>query len=371
MSFGIGKRKTEEQKAPKITTEIPSTSLEKFKVLFSLGKQFDKKYDTTNSLLRLGSKNVVPIPVIPSGLPVLDYGALECGGIPRGRIVEIYGAPSAGKSSFALHMVAQEQKLGGIAVYVDAEHALDPAYAQTLGVDIDNLIINQPNSGEQGLQIVEDVVDSKCASIIIVDSVAALVPEAELAGEMSDQSVGLHARLMSRALRKLTAKCHVNDVALIFLNQTRVNIGQMYGNPTVTTGGKALIFYASVRIEASRKEPITLGGKENIVGHQVQLAVKKNKCGRPFRTAIVDLIYPGTERVAGFDKVSSLVEYASRRGLFEMSGSWYSYNGERLANGLANLQENLREREDVIKALYAKVATLEKEDGMAITMEQI
>lgn len=368
MAFG---KKDEKQRTPKDTVEIPTSDTERFKTLFAIGRAFDKKYDTTNSLLRLGSKNIVPIPVISSGLPTLDFGALECGGLPRGRIIEIYGAPSAGKSSFALHMVAQEQRLGGIAVYVDAEHALDPAYAQTLGVDIDNLVINQPNSGEQGLQLVENVVESKCASIIIVDSVAALVPEAELAGEMSDQSVGTHARLMSRALRKLTAKCAVNKVALVFLNQTRVNIGQMYGNPTVTTGGKALIFYASVRIEASRKEAITFGSKENIIGHEVRLSVKKNKCGRPFREAVVDLIYPGTERVAGFDKVSSMIEYASRRGLFEMSGSWYAFNGEKLANGLANLKETLRDREDITKVLGIKIATLEKEDGMAIPMETL
>jgi len=364
--------KKAEQKEAKTITEGPTTETEKFKALFALSRQLDKKYDTTNSLLRLGSKNIVPIPVIPSGLPTLDYGALECGGIPRGRIIEIYGAPSAGKSSFALHMIAQEQALGGIAVYVDAEHALDPTYAQTLGVNIDNLIINQPSSGEMGLQIVEDVVDSKCASIIVVDSVAALVPEAELAGEMSDQSVGLHARLMSRALRKLTGKCAANKVTLIFLNQTRVNIRQMYGNPTVTTGGKALMFYASVRLEASRKEAITLGNKENIIGHQVRLSVKKHKCGRPFREATINLIYPGTERAAGFDKISSLIEYASRRGLFEMSGSWYSFNGEKLANGLANLQEALVDREDVLKALRTKIATLEKEDGLPeIVMENI
>jgi recombination protein RecA len=366
LAFG---KKDERQKPSKETVETPTNDTERFKTLFAIGRAFDKKYDTTNSLLRLGSKNIVPIPVIPSGLPTLDFGALECGGLPRGRIIEIYGAPSAGKSSFALHMIAQEQKLGGIAVYVDAEHALDPAYAQTLGVDIDNLVINQPNSGEQGLQLVQDIVESKCASIIIVDSVAALVPESELAGEMSDQSVGTHARLMSRACRKLTGKVAANKVTLIFLNQTRVNIGQLYGNPTVTTGGKALIFYASVRIEASRREAITLGSKENIIGHEVKLAVKKNKVGRPFREAVVDLIYPGTERAAGFDKVSSMIEYASRRGLFEMSGSWYAFNGERLANGLQSLKETLRDREDITKALSAKIATLEKEDGMTIPME--
>jgi recombination protein RecA len=370
--MAFGKRKTEEQKAPKVTVETPSTELEKFKMLFALGKSLDKKFDTTNSLLRLGSKNVVPIPVISTELPTFDFGALECGGIPRGRIVEVFGPASAGKTSISLHVVAQEQTQGGIAAVVDIEHALDPQYAQQLGVDIDKLIISQPDSGEQALQIVEELIDSKCVSLIVVDSVAALVPEAELAGEMSDQNVGLQARLMSRACRKLTAKCATNNVTLLFINQIRMSIGVMYGNPEVVTGGKALGFYASVRVDVRRKEAITLGNKENIIGHQVQLKCVKNKCGRPFRAAVVDLIYPGTERPAGFDKISSLIEYASRRGLFEMSGSWFSFNGEKLANGLANLKETLRDRDDVIKTLRTKIATLEKDDGLPeVTMESI
>jgi recombination protein RecA len=369
MSFG---RKKEEQKEVKVAVSTPSTEVERFKTLFALGKSLDKKFDTTNSLLRLGSKNVVPIPVISTGLPTFDFGALECGGVPRGRIVEVFGPASAGKTSFSLHVVAQEQAQGGIAAVVDIEHALDPQYAQALGVDIDKLIISQPDSGEQALQIVEELIDSKCVSLIVVDSVAALVPEAELAGEMSDQNVGLQARLMSRACRKLTAKCAVNKVTVLFINQIRMSIGVMYGNPEVVTGGKALGFYASVRVDVRRKEAITLGSKENIIGHQVRLKCVKNKCGRPFREAVVDLIYPGTERPAGFDKISSLVEYASRRGVFEMSGSWYSFNDEKLANGLANLKETLRDREDVIKALRTKIATLEKEDGLPeIVMESL
>jgi len=253
--------------------------------------------------------------------------------------------------------------------WIDAEHALDPSYAQTLGVNIDKLVISQPASGEEGLQVAQELVESKCVSLIVIDSVAALTPQAELAGEMSDQSVGLHARLMSRACRKLTAKCAENNVTIIMINQLRQAIGVMYGSNEVTTGGKALGFYASVRIDVRRKEAITVGGKENIVGHQVRLKCIKSKVGRPFREATIDLIYPGTERPAGFDKISSLVEYASRRGLFEMSGSWYSFNGEKLANGLANLKETLRDREDITKALSTKIATLEKDDGMAVPME--
>ena len=365
-------KKKEEQPVPKVVVVAPTTDVEKFKTLFALGKSLDKKFDTTNSLLRLGSKNVVPIPVISTDLPTFDFGVLECGGVPRGRIVEVFGPASAGKTSISLHIVAQEQAQGGIAAVVDIEHALDPQYAQELGVDIDKLIISQPDSGEQALQIVEELVDSKCVSLIVVDSVAALVPEAELAGEMSDQNVGLQARLMSRACRKLTAKCAVNKVTVLFINQIRMAIGVMYGNPEVVTGGKALGFYASVRVDVRRKEAITAGSKENIIGHQVRLKCVKNKVGRPFREAVVDLIYPGTERPAGFDKIGSLIEYASRRGLFEMSGSWYSFSGEKLANGLANLKETLRDREDVLKALRTKVATLEKEDGLPeVTMEMI
>ena len=369
MSFG---KKKEEQKTPKVITEIPSTDVERFKALFALGKAFDKKHDTTNSLLRLGSKNIVPIATIATGLPTLDFGALECGGIPRGRMVELFGPESSGKTTFALHTVAQEQALGGICAFVDTEHALDPTYAETLGVDTDNLLISQPNSGEQALEMVEDLVDSKCVSLIVVDSVAALVPEAELAGEMGDAHVGLLARLMSQAMRKLTAKCAVNKVTILWTNQIREKIGVLYGNPEITTGGRALKFYASVRIDVRRKEAITYGSKENIIGHQVRLKIVKNKCGRPFREATVNLIYPGTSRETGFDKIGSLIEYASRRGLFEMSGSWYSFNGEKLANGLANLKETLRDREDMLKALRTKVATLEKEDGLPeVTMEMI
>src|ERR1017187_10545458 len=366
MSFG---RKKEEQKEVKVTVSAPSTDVERFKTLFAIGKAFDKKHDTTNSLLRLGSKNVVPVAVIPSGLPTLDFGALECGGIPRGRMIELFGPESSGKTTFALHMVAQEQTLGGICAFVDTEHALDPVYAQTLGVDTDNLMVSQPNSGEQALEMVENLVDSQCVTLIVVDSVAALVPEAELAGEMGDAHVGLLARLMSQAMRKLTAKCAVNKVTILWTNQIREKIGVMFGSPETTTGGRALKFYASVRIDVRRREAITLGSKENIIGHQVRLKCVKNKCGRPFREAVVDLIYPGTDRAAGFDKIASLIEYASRRGLFEMSGSWYSWEGNRLANGLANLKETLRGREDITKALSPKIATLEKEDGMAIQME--
>jgi recombination protein RecA len=369
MSFG---KKKEEQKTPKVVITAPTSDAEKFKKLFAIGKAFDKKHETTNSLLRLGSKSLVPIATISMGLPTFDFGALECGGLPRGRMIELFGPESSGKTTFALHAVAQEQALGGICAFIDVEHALDPIYAKSLGVDTDNMLISQPNSGEQALEMTEDLIDSKCVTLIVIDSVAALVPEAELAGEMGASLPGLLARLMSQAMRKLTAKCDTNKVTILWINQIREKIGTMYGNPETTTGGRALKFYASVRIDVRRKEAITLGSKENIVGHQVRLKIVKNKCGRPFRETLVDLIYPGTDRSAGFDKISSLIEYASRRGLFEMSGSWYAFAGEQLANGLANLKDTLKDREDIIKSLKAKIATLEKEDGLPeVIMEKI
>jgi recombination protein RecA len=348
-----------------------SSNTEKFKTIFALSKALDKKHETANSLLRLGSKNITPIPVIPTGLPTFDFGALECGGIPRGRIIEVLGPESSGKTSFTLHVIAQEQALGGIAVFIDAEHSLDPSYAQTLGVDIDNLVINQPSSGEEALQVAEECIDSQCVSLIVIDSVAALVPEAELAGEMQDASIGLQARLMSKALRKITGKAATNKVTVIFISQLREKIGVMYGSNETTTGGRALKFYTSVRIDVRRREAI--GSKENITGHQVRLKCIKNKTGRPFREATVDLIYPGTERPSGFDKIGDLIAYAIRRGLLEVSGSWYSYAGERIGQGLEKVKEVLSERPEIIEALRVKIASLEKEEGglIEVPMEAV
>jgi recombination protein RecA len=276
-------RKAEEPKAPEVKRVAPTTTAEKFKTLFAISKDLDKKHSTTNSIIRLGTKSLVPIPSFPTGLPTFDIEVMQTGGVPKGRIVEIFGPESAGKTSMTLHIVAEAQKAGGLAAFVDAEHALDPIYASKLGVDVDNLLLSQPDSGEQALQIAEALVDSMCVDLIVVDSVAALVPEAELAGEIGDAHVGLQARLMSQALRILTGKASKNKVTIIFINQIREKIGVMFGSPETTTGGRALKFYSSIRIDVRRREAITDGSKENIVGHKLELKAVKNKVGTPFR----------------------------------------------------------------------------------------
>lgn len=351
MAFG---KKEKEQKAPVVVISAPTSDLERFKNLFALSKSLDVKHGTTNSLMRMGSKNIVAIPSISTNLPTFDHDVMGVGGVPCGRIIEIFGPESAGKTTFTLWLIGQAQKQGHIAAFVDAEHALDPGYAQHLGVNVDDLLINQPDSGEQALQVVDALVESKSVGLIVVDSVAALVPEAELAGEIGDMHVGLQARMMSQALRILTAKADKNKVTVIFINQIREKIGVMYGNPETTTGGRALKFYSSVRIDVRRKEEIK--DSSELVGHTIRLKAVKNKVGTPTRETMVDLYYPDTRFAAGFDYIGDMITYASKQGLFEMSGSWYNLDGERLANGLANLKEVLRES----PALLAKVGSLVK-----------
>jgi len=334
---------------------MSESKAEKFKVLAALSRALDKKHEATNTLVRLGSKNIVSIPSIPTQLPTLDFDTLQFGGIPRGRIIELFGAESAGKTTTVLHIIAEEQKLGGIAVFVDAEHALSPEYAEDLGVNIDDLVMNQPSSGEEALHNVDELVASGAVSLIVVDSAAALVPEAELAGDIGDAHIGLQARLLSQAMRVLTGKCSRTKTTLIFTNQIREKIGILYGNPEVTCGGRALKFYSSLRLQVSRKESITEGNKDNIVGHKIDIRAVKNRGGVPFRRTQIDLIYPGSGRTAGFDKVSDMITYASNHGLFETSGSWYSINGTRVANGLDNLKTYLRGEPKAIEALQKKV----------------
>lgn len=359
-------KKPEKPEEVKVKSEAPTTDAEKFKRLAAVSKALDKKHSTTNSVIRLGSKAIVTAPCISTGLPTIDEEMLQIGGIPRGRIIEIFGPESAGKTTTTLHIIGEEQRQGGLVAFVDAEHALDPVYAQSLGVDVGNMLLNQPNSGEEALQVVEELVKSQCVSLIVVDSVAALVPEAELAGDMGDAHVGLQARLMSQACRKLTPLLAQTPLTtVIFINQIREKIGVMYGNPETTPGGRALKFYSSVRIHVTRKESIWEGTKENIIGHQIRLKAVKNKCGIPFREGLLDLHYPGDGRKAGFDKLANLIEYASNRGIFEMSGSWYSLNGERLANGLANLKEALKGNEPVLKQVRDKIQELRKADAKA------
>jgi recombination protein RecA len=354
--MAFAKSKKEEQKAAPVVMEAPKGDLEKFKSLFALSKALDAKHGTTNSLMRLGSKNVVTMPSISMDLPTFDNYVMGVGGVPRGRVVEIFGPESSGKTTWALSLIAKAQRAGDIAAYIDAEHALDPGYAQHLGVNIDDLVINQPNSGEQALQVANDLVESMCVGIIVVDSVAALVPEAELAGDIGDAHVGLQARLMSQALRILTAKAEKNKVTVVFINQIREKIGVLYGNPETTTGGRALKFYSSVRLDVRRKEEIKDGTE--LIGHSIRIKAVKNKVGTPLRETIVDLYYPGTGRTPGFDHIGDLITYASDIGLFEMSGSWYNFEGERLANGLANLKALLRGNDVVLEKLRKKISTL-------------
>lgn len=329
------------------------TEKEKFAVLDRLSTKLDKAHGTTNSLIRLGTKKLIPIPSIPMGCPTFDLDMLQFGGIPRGRIIEIFGPESAGKTTTVLQIIAAEQAAGGLAAFIDAEHALDPIYAQKLGVNTGKMLINQPMSGEQGLQVVDELVESEVVSLIVVDSAAALVPEAELAGDIGDAHVGLQARLMSQACRILTGKTSRTKTTLIFINQIREKIGVMYGNPETTPGGRALKFYSSLRIKVRRGEAIKVG--DDIIGHKLIMKAEKNKGGIPHRTTTLDLLYPGDGRVAGFDKVADTITYAANEQMFEMKGSWYYLGGERIANGLDNLKLTLATNEEVLKMLNGKI----------------
>ena len=329
------------------------TEKEKFAALDRLSAKLDKAHGTTNSLVRLGSKKLSPIPSIPLGCPTFDIEMLQFGGVPRGRIIEVFGPESAGKTTTTLQIIAAEQAAGGIAALVDAEHALDPIYAQHLGVDVGKLVINQPMSGEQALQTVDELVESELVSLIVVDSAAALVPEAELAGDIGDAHVGLQARMMSQAMRILTGKVSRTKTTLIFINQIREKIGVMYGNPETTPGGRALKFYSSLRIKVRRGEAIKSG--DSIIGHKLIMKAEKNKGGIPHRTTELDLLYPGEGRQAGFDKIADTITYAARAGLFEMKGSWFYLNGERIANGLENLKLTLAQDQAIIKGIQAKI----------------
>jgi recombination protein RecA len=326
----------------------PQSMAEKFKSLLALGKKLNDKYDTTNALVKLGDKVGQLLPSISTGLPTFDYGVVGTGGIPKGRIVEIYGPESAGKTSFTLHVIAQCQAAGGIAAFVDAEHALDPSWAKTLGVDVDKLVISQPDSGEQALDTVDELVESQAVDLVIVDSVSALVPEAELAGDIGESHVGLQSRLMSQAMRILTGKCARNKTTVIFINQLREKIGTMYGNPETTSGGRALKFYSSVRIDVRRKEEIKQGN--DLIGHSIRLKAQKNKCGVPFKETLVELSY-----TTGFDKEASLIEYADSLGVFEKKGSWFVIDGVNVANGLPAMKALLKKDPEALAKIKTAV----------------
>lgn len=308
--------------------------------------QIEKKFGK-GSVMRLGDRTAVDVDVIPSGSLTLDK-ALGIGGYPKGRIIEIYGPESSGKTTLALHAIAQAQKQGGKAAFIDAEHAIDPVYAKNLGVDIDELILSQPDSGEQALEIAEMLVRSGVIDLIVIDSVAALVPQVELDGEMGDAAVGLQARLMSKALRKLSGVMNKTNCTVIFINQLREKIGVMYGNPETTTGGRALKFYSSVRVEIRRSEQIKQNGE--IIGNKANIKVVKNKVAPPFKTTQVDIIYG-----KGISRDGEILDLAVEGDIVEKSGAWYAYNGEKIGQGRENAKNFLIEHPAIFEEVEEKV----------------
>ena len=311
-------------------------------VLADLEKQFGK-----GAVMRLGDNHHAKVEVVSSGSLALDI-ALGAGGYPKGRIIEIFGPESSGKTTFALHAIAEVQKLGGRAAFIDAEHALDPVYAKNLGVDINNLLLAQPDTGEQALEICEALVRSDAISIVVIDSVAALVPQAEIDGEMGDSHVGLQARLMSQALRKLSGNMNKSKTTCIFINQLREKVGIMFGNPETTPGGRALKFYSSVRLDIRKGEQIKSG--DTVVGNKVNIKVVKNKVSPPFRTASVDIMYG-----EGISREGEIVDLASDIDIIDKSGAWYSYNGEKIGQGKENVKAFLRNNVELKTEIENKV----------------
>lgn len=309
-------------------------------------KKIEKNFGK-GSVMKLGEKVDTRISTIPSGSLALDV-ALGVGGFPRGRIIEVYGPESSGKTTVALHAVAEVQKQGGIAAFIDAENALDPKYAAALGVDIDELLLSQPDTGEQGLEIADALVSSGAVDIVVIDSVAALVPRAEIEGEMGDSHVGLQARLMSQALRKLSGSINKTKTIALFINQIREKVGVMFGNPEITPGGRALKFYATIRLEVRRAEQIKQGTE--IMGNRTKIKVVKNKVAPPFRVAEVDIMYG-----EGISQVGELVDMGSDKDIIDKSGAWYSYNGERIGQGRENVKKFFKENPELRAEVEKKV----------------
>jgi len=333
---------------------------ERSKALDVAVSQIEKQFGK-GSIMRLGQKGAIaPVDFIPTGAISLDY-ALGIGGVPRGRVVEIFGPEASGKTTLALQVIAQAQKLGGMAAFVDAEHALDATYANRLGVDLENLLVSQPDNGEQALEIVEVLVRSGGVDVVVVDSVAALVPKAEIEGEMGEAQMGLQARLMSQALRKLTGVVSKSRTCLVFINQLREKIGVMFGNPETTTGGRALKFYASVRIDIRRIASIKDG--EQVIGGRTRVKVVKNKVAPPFREAEFDIIYG-----EGISKEGDLLDLAVERKIVEKSGTWFAYSGERLGQGRENAKQFMRDNADVTQAIEERVR---KELGLTRDTEAV
>ena len=323
-----------------------SENAEKKKALEAAMSQIEKQFGK-GSVMKLGEFKAMEIEAIPTGALSLDI-ALGIGGVPRGRIIEVFGPESSGKTTLALHIIAEAQKIGGEAAFIDAEHALDPVYAKKLGVDIDNLIVSQPDTGEQALEITESLVRSGALDVIVVDSVAALVPKAEIDGDMGDSHMGLQARLMSQALRKLAGAINKSKTVLIFINQLREKIGVMFGNPETTTGGRALKFYASVRMDIRKIENIKQDGE--VKGNRVRVKVIKNKVAPPFREAEFDIIYG-----EGISKEGNILDMAVNLDIVEKAGSWFSYNGERIGQGRENVKKYLKENPKMLEEIEEKV----------------
>ena len=324
-------------------------------VLNDIEKQFGK-----GSIMKLGENSHLNVDVVSSGCLSLDV-ALGVGGYPKGRIIEIYGPESSGKTTFALQAIAEHQKKGGRAAFIDAEHALDPVYAKNLGVNLEELLLSQPDTGEQALEICDALVKSNAISIVVIDSVAALVPQAEIDGEMGDSHVGLQARLMSQALRKLNGTISKTNTTVIFINQLREKVGIMFGNPETTTGGRALKFYSSIRLEIRKKEQLKLG--DGVVGNRTTIKVVKNKVAPPFRSCEVDIMYG-----EGVSKEGEIIDLASEAGIMEKTGAWYAYNGEKLGQGKENvklmLKENTELRDEIEEKVrdYYQISTKDKKD---------
>ena len=334
---------------------------ERLKALNSALSQIEKDFGK-GSVMKLGEAGGMAIDVIPTGSIGLDI-AVGIGGLPKGRIVEIYGPESSGKTTVTLHAVAEAQKQGGIAAFIDAEHALDPVYAKALGVDVDNLIVSQPDTGEQGLEIAEALIRSGAIDIIVVDSVAALVPKAEIEGDMGDSHVGLQARLMSQALRKLTGSIKKSNCFAIFINQLREKVGVMFGNPEVTPGGRALKFYSSVRLDVRRVETLKVNGE--MIGNRTKVKVVKNKVAPPFREAEFDIMYG-----EGISKEGNILDVAVSLDIVEKSGAWFSYNGERIGQGRDNVKQYLKNNPKVRDEIEAKVrANIAKAFDKTLTEE--
>ena len=329
------------------TLDIPGTKEDKLKALSAAIAKIEKDYGK-GSVMKLGdSVKDMNVETVPTGCLSLDL-ALGVGGVPKGRIIEVYGPESSGKTTVALHMVAEVQKRGGIAGFIDAEHALDPVYAKNIGVDIDNLYISQPDNGEQALEITETMVRSGAIDIVVVDSVAALVPKAEIDGEMGDSHVGLQARLMSQALRKLTAVISKSNCTVIFINQLREKVGVMFGNPETTTGGRALKFYSSVRMDVRRIESLKQGGE--IIGNHTRVKVVKNKIAPPFKEAEFDIMFGEGISVAG-----DILDLAASVDIVNKSGAWYAYNGDKIGQGRENAKQYLRDNPAVCQEIENKV----------------